>query len=87
MGLNIDSSIRPIAEIQNHPSDIHIIFNGGYFVWNYEDPPLGIWWESEMFVLSNNRYQSPISARNAFNQWSQRTTKPWTVEEILQREG
>ena len=70
MSLNIEGT-KLVAECLNHPNDVYIYFDGGFFVWNWNvSAPMGIWRDGDMFFLAKWKFHDGHHATNALNTWA-----------------
>ena len=73
MSLNIESGFLR-AEALNHPNDLYIYFEGGFFVYSIrkDNPPCGIWFNGDMFLLAEWKFKNGAAeAAVILNEWAQ----------------
>lgn len=71
MSLNIECGSLH-AECLNHPNDVYIYFDGGFFVWNCNvSEPCGIWFNGDMFMLAKWKFSNGNEAVAVLNEWVQ----------------
>lgn len=58
------------AEVLNHPQDVYIYFDGGFFVWNCKlSDSIGVWFNGDMLLLADYKFDNGNDAANAINEF------------------